>query len=216
MKTTLLGTAFLLLLTLSSQADIYIYNTTDERLTYEVALPNGDTKNGEITEDKGYGPSQTTISTVDGTITTFKIMSESGGSGVEAKGSSSRAFMLAIVDGSMRLLPVGWTLDNGQSHKREMTIFNATGKAQTFDIIDEKEVRKGFTLDPGKSQTFPAKNGFSGSSGFHTLRFADGKRVETQARSGGFVLLYNDKRYPGEVKVQSLCHITAPRGEASP
>lgn len=208
----ILFTATVLLLSLGAQADIYIYNTTDERLTYEVMFPNGDSKTGEVKEDTGYGPSQTTIPGAQGVLTSFKIMSESGGSGVEAKGSYSQAFILAIVDGSMRLLPVGWTMDNGQSHKREMVIFNATPTAQTFDIIDEKEVRKGITLEPGKKQTFPSKNGFGGSSGFHHIRFADGHRVENQASSGQFVLLYLDKREPGKVMVKSYCHLTAPNG----
>lgn len=204
--------ATVLLLSLSAQADIYIYNTTDERLSYEVTFPNGDTKTGEITENTGYGPNQTTIPGAHGVLTTFKIMSESGGSGVQAKGSYSQIFLLAIVDGSMRLLPVSWSLDNGQSHKREMVIFNATPTAQTFDIIDEKEIRKGVTLEPGTKQLFPAKNGFGGSSGFHHIRFADGQRVENQASAGHFVLLYLDKRDPGKVMVKTYGHLTAPNG----
>ena len=30
------------------RADVFIYNTIDERLNYEVVLPNGDTKSGTI------------------------------------------------------------------------------------------------------------------------------------------------------------------------
>lgn len=201
----------ILFLSLTAQADIYLYNTTDERMTFEVFFPNGDSKTGTVNEDRGYGPEQTTIPGGDGVITTFKLTSESGGSAVEVKAAPYRTYILAISDGGMKVLPVGWSMENGQTHVREMQIFNATGQPQTFDLIDEKEMRKGITIAPGKSQAFPSKNGFSGSSGFHHLKFANGKRVENQARSGDFVLLYNDKRYPGEVRVGCYGHLTAPR-----
>lgn len=200
----------------TAHADIYIYNTTDEQMTYQVALPNGDTKDGVIAVNRGYGPAQTTLPAPKGVVTTFKIMSESGGSGVQVKAASSQCFLLAIVNGSMKILPISFSLDNGQTHKREMTIFNSTPTAQTFDIIDEKEVRKGITLEPGTSQTFPAKNGFSGSSGFHHIRFANGDRVENQARSGDYVLLYLDKRSPGKVQVGTYGHLTVPRNTVMP
>ncbi len=201
----------LLLLSPLAHADIYLYNTTDERMSYEVFFPNGDSKTGTVGEDKGYGPEQTLIPSSAGMMTTFKLTSESGGSAVEVKAAPYRTYILAISEGGMKVLPLAWSQENGQTHVREMKVFNATGQPQTFDLIDEKEVRKGITIAPGTSQTFPSKNGFSGSSGFHHLKFANGKRVENEARSGDLVLLYNDKRYPGEVRVGCYGHLTAPR-----
>jgi hypothetical protein len=189
---------------------MYIYNTTDERLTWEVSLPNGDTQSGEVKENVGYGPVQTTIPSPSGVTTTFRIKSESGNSGVEVKGSYSQFFVLAIVDGSMRVIPGGWTLAS-YPEKREIAILNVTGQPQTFDLIDEKEVRKGLTLQPGEKQTYPAKNGFGGSNGTHTLRFSDGKRLENAIGVGDFAIMFLDKRSPGQVQVKAFGNVTRPK-----
>jgi hypothetical protein len=83
-----------------------------------------------------------------------------------------------------------------------MTLLNATGKSQTFDIIDQKESRKGFTLAPGEHQSFPTKNPFDGyQGGFVTIRFADGQRVESEMSDGGAGIMYLDSRSPGKVVI---------------
>lgn len=201
----------LLLLSLSAHADIYLYNTTDERMTWEVTLPNGDTKEGVVKEGNQYGPVQTQIPGESGVVTTFRLRSESGESAVEVKGTYSQLIALAIKDGSMRVIPLGWTADDGQLHKREMTILNATGKAQTFDIIDEKEMRKEITLAPGEKASYPTKNAFGGSRGFITIKFADGQRVENEMSDGGAGIMYLDSRNPGKVTIDNLGYVSAPR-----
>ena len=200
-----------LLLGMSAQADVYLYNTTDERMTWEVTLPNGDTKEGIVKEADQYGPVQTQIPGESGVVTVFRLKSESGGSAVEVKGTYSQLIALAIKDGGMRVVPLGWTANDGQAHRREMTLLNATGKPQTFDIIDEKEIRKGLTLAPGESQTYPAKNGFGGATGFHTIRFADGQRIENEMSGGGTGIMYLDSRQPGKVVIDNLGYVSTPR-----
>ncbi len=201
----------LCLLTPSVQADVFVLNTTDESMTYEVTLPNGDTATGEIKPTGGYYPTQTTIAYPDGAVATYKIMSESGESAVQVKSPPNQIMTLAIVNGGMKVLPTSWNVDNGQTHKREMTILNATDQALTFDIIDEKEVRKGNTLAPGESKSYPAKNGFG--MGFQHLRFADGQRLEPGASTGSFNVLYWDKRSPGKIQCDDFGHITPPKGQ---
>jgi hypothetical protein len=194
---------------LSARADIYVVNTTDERLTWELALPNGDTKKGEIKENTGYGPTRNTVPAESGVVTTFKIVSESGDSAVEVKGTYTQVFVLVIKNGAMQLVPGGWTLRTSPE-KREMKVLNATGQAQTFDIIDEKEIRSGLTLQQGQAETYPAKNGFT-SSGFHTFRFADGSRVENRCGLGDFLIMYMDKRSPGKIQIEEFGHVTDPK-----
>lgn len=201
----------LCLLAPSAQADVYVLNTTDEALTYEVALPNGDTKSGEIKPTGGYYPHQTTIAYPSGAVATFKIISESGESAVEVKAPSNRIVTLAIVGGAMKVIPSSWNVDNGQTHKREMVIFNSTDQPLTFDIIDEKEMRKGNTLAPGESKTYPAKNGFG--MGFQHLKFSDGQRIEPGAATGSFNVLYWDSRSPGKIQCDDFGHITPPKGQ---
>ena len=202
---------FLSLLVVSAaQADVYIYNTTDERMTYQVLLPNGDTKDGTIEEYRGYYPAQTTISTQDGKPTTFKVMSESGSTGVEVKAPYCRCYLVGKKDGKLVFKPVSWCMDNGQKHKRELTIYNATEAAQTFDLVDEKQMRK-ITLQPGEETTVEAKYGFSGSSGFHHLKFPDGHRLDNAISAGYFCILYMDSRSPGKVQANNFGHLTIPR-----
>lgn len=212
MRTRILTLLLLCLAAGPAGADVYILNTTDERMSYEVTLPNGDTSQGEILEDTGYGPKQTIISTPEGRTTTFKVFSETGESAVEVTAPPHRNYIIGIAGGGLKMEPISWNRDNGQSHKRTMTLYNATGAAQTFDIIDEKEIRKGITLQPGEMQSFPAKNGFSGSSGFHHLRFANGQRIDNAASSGGCMVLHHDKRYAGEVRVSPFGWVTMPKG----
>jgi hypothetical protein len=204
--------AIFVTLALSAQADVYLYNTTNERMTWEVTLPNGDTKEGVVEEYRGYYPVQTTIPGQSDKITVFRLRSESGKSAVEVKGTYSQVIVLAIKDGGMRVLPLGWTLNSDQNHKREMTLLNATGQPQIFDIIDEKEVRKGLTLAAGQHATYPTLNPLGGSKGgFLTIRFADGQRVESVMSDGGVGVMYLDSREPGKVMIKNLGYITPPR-----
>lgn len=198
----------LLFSTLAAQADIYVVNTTDERLTWELPLPNGDVKKGQISENTGYGPTRNTVPAQRGVVTTFRIISESGESKVEVKGTYTQVFVLAIKNGGMQVIPGGWTLQTSPE-KREMKVLNATGQAQTFDIIDEKEIRAGLTLQQGEAQTYPAKSGFT-SSGFHTFRFADGSRIENRYGMGDFLIMYLDKRSPGKVQIEEFGNVTDP------
>jgi hypothetical protein len=212
----LLITAFLLLtIANAAQADVYIYNTTDERMTYQVQLPNGDTADGVINETRGYGPEQTTISTKDGVITTIRVNSESGESAVELKAPYSRCYLIGKKDGALQLKPVSWSLDNGQTQKRELTIYNATGATQTFALIDEVEMRN-ITLEPGDQTTVPAKNGFGGSSGFHHLKWPNGHRLDKVISSGYFTIIFMDKRDPGKVRAGNYGHLASPRGVVMP
>ena len=184
-------------------------------MTYSVQLPNGDTKDGVVEEYTGYYPAQTTISTKEGVITTIKVTSESGDSAVELKAPYSRTYLIGKKDGGLQLKPISWSLDNGQVHKRELTIYNATGTTQTFALIDEKEMRN-LTIEPGDQVTVPAKNGFSGSSGFHHLKWPSGYRIDNAVGAGYFTILYNDKRDPGEVQIDEYGHLTIPRGIVMP
>jgi hypothetical protein len=209
-------TIFLLFaITAVSQADVYIYNTIDERMSYEVQLPNGDTKAGVVEEYKGYYPAQTTISTKEGVVTNIKVTSESGDSSVMLKAPYSRCYLIGKKDGGLQLKPVSWSTDNGQTQKRQLTIYNATGSTQTFALIDEKEMRN-ITLEPGDETTVPSKNGFSGSSGFHHLKWPNGHRLDNAISSGYFTMIYLDKRSPGKVQADNYGHLAAPRGVVMP
>lgn len=210
MTNKLFALLFFALLLGSAQADVYFFNATDERFTYEVTLPNGDTKTGEIKEDRGYGPSQTHFSNSKGDKTPFKVMREDGSLLAEDTGAYSRTFIIAKSASGVKMQRASWYTDNGQSHKRVMTLFNATEKPVEFDLVDQKEMRK-ISIAPGESKTVSSKNGFNGSSGFHDLKFAS-HRLEKAASSGYFVILYNDKRDPGEVQADNSGHVTAPRG----
>lgn len=198
-----------------AHADVYIYNTTDERMTYQVKLPNGDTKDGVIAENTGYYPAQTNIPSAEGPPANLKIVSESGQSAVEFKAPYCRTYVLYKSGGAMQFKPVSWSMDNGQTQKRELTILNTTGTTQTFDLVDEKEMRS-VTLADGEMKTLPAKHGFGGSSGFHHLKFADGSRLDNAISSGYFCILYMDKRSPGKVQANNYGHLAAPRGYADP
>lgn len=208
-KSLALG-AFLTLMA-PAQADVYIQNTTDERMTYQVKLPNGDTQDGIIAPYDGYYPVQTSIPGESGKVVSFKIVSESGQSSVEAKGSYSQTFVLFKKDGVMQFKPVSWSMDNGQTHKRAVTILNATGEPQEFSLIDEKEMRP-LKLAPGEMINVPAKNGFGGSSGFHHLKFANGDRLDNAISAGTFNILYLDKRSPGKVQVDDYGYLAVPNG----
>lgn len=215
MKKLLLITFLLLAITSGAVADVYIYNTTDERMTYQVQLPNGDTQDGVIDENTGYGPTNTVIKTQEGTIANITVKSESGESAVQLKAPYSRCYLIGKKNGGLTLKPVSWSLDNGQTHKRELTIYNATGSTQTFALIDEKEMRN-LTIEPGDEVTVPAKYGFSGSSGFHHLKWPDGHRLDNDISSGYFTILYMDKRSPGKVQADNYGHLTIPRGITMP
>ena len=215
MKHLLLTTFLLLAITSTAVADVYIYNTTDERMSYEVQLPNGDTQQGVIDENTGYYPTTTVISTKEGVISNITVKSESGDSAVQLKAPYSRCYMIGKKDGGLSLKPVSWSMNNGQTHKRELTIYNATGSTQTFALIDEKEMRE-LTIAPGDQVTVPAKNGFDGSSGFHHLKWADGYRLDRSASAGYFHILYMDKRSPGKVQIDDYGLLTIPRGVTTP
>jgi len=78
------------------------------------------------------------------------------------------------------------------------------------DLVDEQKMRS-FNLGPGDEVTVEAKHGFSGSSGFHHLKFPGGHRLDNAVSSGYFVILYNDKRSPGKVQAANYGHLTMPR-----
>lgn len=215
MRNKILTSLFALGMWQAAWCDVYIYNTVDERMRYEIVQPNGDTKEGTIAEYAGYYPTQTTLSTPEGQVTTFKVYSESGESGIEVKAPYSRCYLIGKKDGSLKFEPVSWSLDNGQTQERAMVLYNATGTAQTFDLIDEKEMRK-LTLGPGEKVKVPATHGFGGSSGFHHLKFADGSRLENQISAGYFVILYLDTRNPGKVQAANYGHLAAPKGISQP
>ena len=199
----------------AAQADIYIFNTLDERLTYEVTLPNGDTKKGDIKENTGYYPAQTSFKSERGQIVNFRVTSETGRSHLDVKGAYSQCFLIGKKNGKLLFKPVSWYLSNGQSHKRMMTIYNATGKPVQFKLIDEKEMRD-ISLGPGEETTVSSKNGFNGSSGFHHLKFPDGHRLDRAIQSGYFSILYMDKRSPGKIQADGYGHITIPKGITAP
>ena len=201
------------LLSGSALADIYIFNTTNDRFTYEMTLPNGDTKTGEIEAERGYGPAQSDFSS-GGQKTHFKVFQEDGSLLAEETATDYRTFIICDKSGTMKMERASWYQDNGQTHKRVIEFFNATDKPLTFDLIDEKEVGKGLTLQPGERQTYEAKNGFNGSSGYHDLKFADGYRSNKEAAAGYFVILHTDTRYPGQIKVTNSGHVTPPRGKS--
>lgn len=194
-------------------ADIYLFNTTGDQLTYEVTLPNGDTQKGVVKPTRGYGPEQTSFSNSAPKLH-FKVFNEDGSLLAEETATDYRTFIIGDQTGTMKMERASWYQDNGQVHKRVMEFYNATDKPLTFNLIDEKEVRKDLTLQPGERHTYLAKNGFGGSSGFHHLVFSDGQRVENQAQSGYFVVLHYDKRDPGKIVVTPSGWVTAPKGKA--
>ncbi|MFA7481267.1 MAG: hypothetical protein WC314_12255 [Vulcanimicrobiota bacterium] len=215
MKNLTLTLLSFLAITATSLADVYIYNTTDERMTYQVQLPNGDTQDGVVKENTGYYPATTTISTKDGGITNITVKSESGESAVQLKAPYTRCYLIGKKDGGLQLKPISWSMDNGQTHKRELTLYNATGTTQTFSLIDEKEMRT-LTIEPGSEVTVPAKYGFGGSSGFHHLKWADGHRLDNSVSAGSYHILYLDKRSPGKVQVDDYGLLTVPRNIVMP
>lgn len=210
-KKTLISLVAVCWLSAPAAADVYFFNTTNDQMTYEVSLPNGDTKKGDIKHNRGYGPAQSHFSNSKGDQTPFKIFNEEGKQIYKGKGAYSRTFLIGQIGGKFKVTPASWYTDNGQKHKRVMALYNGTDKPLTFDIIDEKEVRKGITLKPGERKTVSAKNGFSGSSGFHTFRLADGARLEKAGSVGYLVIFYNDKRYD-TVQASTYGHVTIPRG----
>lgn len=215
MRNRILFSVLLLALCSAAQADVYIYNTTDERMTYQVLLPNGDTKEGVIKENTGYYPAQTTISTPEGKVTTFKVFSETGKSGMKVQAPYARSYLIGMKGGKLKFKAISWHRDNGQTQKRQMTIYNATGVSQTFDLVDEKELRK-ITLEPGEEKTVSAKHGFNGASGFHDLKFPGGHRLSKAISSGYYCILYMDKRSPGKVQADNYGHLAMPRNTVLP
>lgn len=208
MRHILLSLCFALAPLATAGADVTIINTTDEPMTYQIKLPNGDTKDGEIKAYDGYSPGQTTLITPDGKVTAFKLTSESGNSSVEAKAPYARVFLIGKKDGKLQFRPVSWFMDNGQTHKRQATLYNATEETQSFDLIDEKEMRK-ITLQPGEETTVDAKHCFG--MGFFNLKFGDGTRLDSAVHAGRFNVLYLDKRSPGKVQAKDYGSLAMPR-----
>jgi len=188
----------------AASTEIYIYNTTNERLTYSQTFPNGDTKTGEIKESSG-SYSDVTLRTNSGGVLTCRITSESGKSTVELKGTDSQVFLLVLKDGAMSVVSGAWTATNGQSQKREIRFLNVTGKPLNFDIIDEKEIRK-VSLKDGYPETFPNK------SNIKALRFENGQREETPYQPGDFWLIYRDPNSftPDKIQLRNMGHLTPP------
>lgn len=189
-------------------ADVYIYNTIDERMNYKISLPNGDSSDGSIQECQGYGPRQTTLRTERDKVTTLKVFSESGNTSTEVKAPDMRNYLVGKKDGKLQFRAVSWNTDDGQKHRAEVTLYNATGSVQTFDLVDEKQMRR-ITLQPGEETTVEAKNGFDGS--FHHLKFPDGNRLDNAVRSGSYSILYLDSRSPGKVQAGDYGYVTPPR-----
>lgn len=183
--------------------EIYIYNTTGERLTYTQNLPNGDSKTGEVKERSAYSPGEVTIREENTSAVTCRLGSESGKSAVEIKGTDSQVFVLVLKDGAMSVVSGAWTATNGQSQKREIRFLNATGRPLNFDIIGEKEIGKA-SIQQGHSETYPAK------SGLMSLRFESGQREENQFRPGEFWLLYTENDAPDKIQCKNLGHLTPP------
>ena len=193
---------------LPARADIYIYNTINERMGCQVVLPNGDTTDSVIEPDTGYGPSQTTLRTPRDKVTTFKVTSESGKSGMEQKSPDNRCYLVGTRDGKLIFRAVSWNMDNGQTQKREITFYNATGAPQSFGLVDEKEIRQ-FSIQPGEELTVEAKNGFH--AGNHHLKFADGSRQDSAVSAGHYAILYMDSRSPGKVQAKNFGWLAIPR-----
>lgn len=194
-----------------AQADITIVNTLNDEMTYEVTLPNGDTKKGTIKPYSGYYPSNNSIPAKDDQQTTFKVFNEAGDLVGEETSPNVRLFVIFEDASGMKMQRVSWYKNNGQKHKRVITLLNATGQDQTFDVIDEKEVRN-MSMKAGEIITFPAKNGKSGSSGFHDVRFPNGTRRDKSIAAGYFCIMYNDKRDTKGPSLDDYGHVTPPRG----
>jgi len=92
----------------AASTEIYIYNTTNERLTYSQSFPNGDNKTGEIKESSG-GYSSVRLWTQNSGVLTCRITSESGKSTVELKGTDSQVILLVLKDGAMSVVSGAWT-----------------------------------------------------------------------------------------------------------
>ncbi len=186
----------------AASTEIYIYNTTNERLTYTQSFSNGDNKTGEIKESSN-GPSSVRLWTQNSGVLTCRITSESGKSTFELKGTDSQVFLLVLKDGAMSVVSGAWTGTNGQTQKREIRFLNVTGKPLNFDIIDEKEIRK-VSVKEGYAETFSAKNPLM------TLRFENGQREENQFRPGEFWLLYTDSYKPDKIQFKNMGYTTPP------
>ncbi len=183
--------------------EIYIYNTTNERLTYTQSFPNGESKSGELKERSAYSPEQITLRAQNSGVLTCRITSESGKSAVELKGTDSQVFLFVLKDGTMSVVSGAWTATNGQTQKREIRFLNVTGKPLNFDIIDEKEIRKA-SVEQGHAETYSAKIGLM------TLRFENGQREENQFRPGEFWLLFTENGAPDKILFKNLGHLTPP------
>ncbi|MBX3171210.1 MAG: hypothetical protein KF760_27625 [Candidatus Eremiobacteraeota bacterium] len=193
---------------LPASADVYIYNTINERLTYQIVLPNGDTQDGVIEPYAGYTPTQATLRTPRDKVTTFKVTSETGNSSLETKSPDGRCYLIAKKDGKLIFRGVSWNTDNGQTQKRAITFFNATEAPQSFGLVDEKEIRQ-VTVQPGEEVTVEAKNGFH--AGNHHLKFSDGSRLDNAVSAGHYAILYMDSRSHGKVQAGNYGWLAVPR-----
>jgi hypothetical protein len=200
-------------------ADLVLYNTTSQKMTYELVLPNGDVSRNEINPNTGYGPAQTMIRLDAAPSIRFSVKDEGGKSLGDIKCADNRVFLISDSGGTAKLTKISWYRDNGQAHKRLVQIFNATSEAVNFDLIDSKQVRKDIVLQPGELKQLDAMNGFSGSSGFHHIRFKDSSgaevnRMDSQVQASYFHIIYKDKRNssPKDITVGTYGWLTPPKG----
>jgi len=187
----------------AASTEIYLYNTTNERLTYTQTFANGDSKSGEIKERSAYSPEEVTVRSPNSGVLTCRIARESGKSTVELKGTDSQVFLLVLKDGVMSVVSGAWTANNGQSKKQEIRFLNAVGRPVNFEIIDEKEIRKA-SLAQGHADSYSAK------SSLMSLRFENGQREDNQFRPGEFWLLFTENTAPDKIKFKNLGYLTPP------
>lgn len=218
MRSTFTAAILTLSLWASAAADIVIYNTVNEAMTYEFVLSNGDTKKGDILPNTGYGPQQSRLEVGDAKRTSFKVFNEEGKPVAQVSSPDERVFVLFQDGDSIKIDRVSWFRDNGQKHRRAFGLLNATEEPLYLDIIDAKTIRKDIVLKPGEKREFEAKNGFDGSSGWHHIRFKDNNgselfRKDRAVGAGYFHVVFKKKGdNPNVFSVKDYGWLTPPRG----
>lgn len=193
-----------------SRADVVVYNTSTEALTFS-ATTAGNQATGEVKPWRGNYPVQTRIENEKLDKTTFAITTSDGKKVHEATAAYSQAFFLSDTPQGPKCEPVGWTLYNGQAKPRKFRLHNATTQPLEFEIVGASGGKSGQTLQPGESKDFDGSDPLRNER--HTLRFSNGQELTGVGKVGGCTVLFSRK---GKTKLEAfkLDQIARPNGIA--
>jgi hypothetical protein len=201
----------LFLLTGQGFADVFIRTTVNERLSYEISLPNGDVQKGVVREcgSGGWHFEDIRLSGKEPVVVQFAT---DAGAKAKVKVPADHELLVYVgANGKLNIDDIGFGVSGSQKAPNIFKVFNLTGQSITFDLVDQKEVRKGNALGQAEVKQFDGRNAFDGWRTELRIVGPDGNELlrDNGVRNGNVYLIL--KSSDGKIFLHQAANLVGPR-----